>query len=100
MNEIQQLQADLAWAASGGSEQAGHAAVQRGVHHTESPPRTVLNIEHVQAHFTGALSAQVTATQEAGITAAGPILPDTAHTADLMAETATWVAQRAVMGKR
>ena len=105
MNELTQLAADLAWAAKVGSDKAGHAAVQAGMHHADNAARALVNVEHVTSQFTGSLGATVTASQPAAetsvgaITAGGPSLPPSEGIAARMAEVAAAEGQSAISGK-
>lgn len=100
MSDLQDLENDLKQAAEQGAVAAGHSAIQAGVDFNDSAPRALLHVEHIGAQFTGPLSAQVTASQPAGVSAAGPILPSTGRTAEIMADTAADAGTREVLGDR
>lgn len=95
---LEQLHADLLWAARHGGELAGHAAVQTGVDHADSAPRALANVESVNTRFAGPLDATVTAAQPGGISPRGPVLPSSDSIVDAMAAEAVRVGHAAAMG--
>lgn len=97
---LAQLHADLLWAAQHGGEMAGEAAVQAGVHHADSAPRALANVETVNASYAGPMEAHVVASQPAGVSSRGPSLPSSSSLVDEMAETAVRVGKAAAMGAK
>lgn len=98
-NPLAALQADLEWASRAGGEQAGQAAVRAGVAHNDNGGHALLHVEAVHAQYAGPMSASVTASQPAAISPDGPKLPGAERTAEIMADKAAEVGQKAILGK-
>lgn len=98
-NPLAELHADLLHAARVGGEQAGHAAVEAGVHHNDNAGRALFNQDMVHSQFLGELDAQVTAVST-GASPYGPSLPATDGTADVMADIAAQVGAAAALPDR
>lgn len=99
MNQLDQLHADLAWAAVHGAEQAGAEAVDAGMHHVGNAQHALLNVESVTSQHADPLHARVTATKPASVGGPAPALPGVTGAADVMAEVAANVGT-SVLGKR
>lgn len=100
VTDLQALAADLEYAAGPGAQAVGHAAVQAGAAHADTPMREVLGVERIHTTMTGELQATVTASQDAGVSMDGPRVAATAGIADAMAHEAVEAGAALLKGKK